>query len=173
MNRLYLKSPCATDKAAVLAYRQEFLNSGDSIDGSGGLAWSSTFEEWLESVQDNAQKNTVRAGCVPTSVYLAFACDTNHLVGMISIRHERNAALEQFGGNIGYSVRYSQRGKGYAAEMLSLALEQCRKLGLSSILLTCHKSNVASARTMLKCGATLQDELQLGPYTIQRYWIAL
>lgn len=173
MNRLYLKSPCATDKSAVLAYRQEFLNSGDSIDGSGGLAWASNFEEWLQLVQDNAHKSTVHANCVPTSVYLAFERNTEQLVGMISIRHERNAALDRFGGNIGYSVRYSQRGHGYAAEMLSLALEQCRKLGLFNILLTCHKSNVASARTMLRCGAVLQDELALGAYTIQRYWITL
>ena len=65
------------------------------------------------------------------------------------------------------------RRRGYATAMLNLALEECRRLGLSQVMLTCEKTNVASARTMLHCGAVLQDELLMGSMTIQRYWIEL
>lgn len=173
MNRLHLEPPTSAHKTIVLDYKQDFLNSGDSIDGSAGLAWASSFEEWLQSVQENSNPQTVRTGCVPTSVYLAFDCETGQLVGMIDIRHPLNESLGRFGGHIGYSIRQSKRRKGYASEMLFLALAKCRHLGLDRVLLTCHKDNIASARTMLHCGAILQDELHLGQFTIQRYWITL
>ena len=37
----------------------------------------------------------------------------NKIVGMISIRLKLNKALWNFGGNIGYSIRPSERRKGY------------------------------------------------------------
>lgn len=51
MPSVFLCTPLSLHKQPVWAYRQEFLNSGDSIDGSCGLAWAATFEEWLARVQ--------------------------------------------------------------------------------------------------------------------------
>ena len=70
-------------------------------------------------------------------------------------------------------MRPALRRRGYATAMLTLALGECRRLGLTRVMLTCEKKNVASARTMLHCGAVLQDELLMGSMTIQRYWIKL
>ena len=92
---------------------------------------------------------------------------------MIDIRHRLNEYLLQFGGNIGYSVRPSQRRKGYATEMLALALEECRKLGLDRALVTCDKSNIGSAKTIQKNGGVLENEVLEGDRITQRYWIAL
>ena len=92
---------------------------------------------------------------------------------MIDIRHRLNEYLLQFGGNIGYSVRPSQRRKGYATEMLALALEECRKLGLNRALVTCDKTNIGSAKTIQKNGGVLENEVLEGDRITQRYWIAL
>lgn len=92
---------------------------------------------------------------------------------MIDIRHRLNEYLLQFGGNIGYSVRPSQRRKGYATEMLALALEECRKLGLDRALVTCDKTNIGSAKTIQKNGGVLENEVLEGDRITQRYWIAL
>lgn len=93
--------------------------------------------------------------------------------GSIDIRHRLNEYLLQFGGNIGYSVRPSQRRKGYATEMLALALEECRKWGLNRALVTCDKTNIGSAKTIQKNGGVLENEVLEGDRITQRYWIAL
>ena len=71
----------------VEAYRREFLNSGDSIDGSAGLAWCSGFDEWMALLADNSRDKTARPGCVATSVFLAF--DGPQLVGMVEDVYKR------------------------------------------------------------------------------------
>ena len=95
------------------------------------------------------------------------------MVGIIDIRHRLNDYLLKFGGNIGYSVRKSERRKGYAKTMLALGLEECRKLGLEKVLITCDKENIASAKTILACGGVLENEIPEERRITQRYWIAL
>lgn len=57
--------------------------------------------------------------------------------------------------------------------MLALGLEECRKLGLSRVLVTCDQHNFASARTIQKNGGILENEVSEGTGITQRYWITL
>ncbi|MEI3186575.1 MAG: hypothetical protein V8S27_00670 [Lachnospiraceae bacterium] len=43
--------------------------------------------------------------------------------------------------------------------MIALALEECRKLGISEVLMCCKKTNLASARTIQKNGGVLENEV--------------
>jgi predicted acetyltransferase len=97
------------------------------------------------------------------------------VLGVSNVRHRLTGALRHNGGNIGYSVRPSARGRGFARELLRLTLERARGLGLPEAWLTCAKSNEASVRTMLANGAVLISEefIESRGEIVQRYRISL
>ena len=78
------------------------------------------------------------------------------------------------GGHIGDGIRPSERGKGYGTELVRLALIECKKLGIHRVLMTCDKDNIASAKTILRNGGVLENEVVNEEGEIeQRYWIEL
>ena len=172
MNRLKLVLPNPEHKESLMDYKREFIEDGDSMDGSAGLSNAESFEGWYKDFLDNLKEETVREGLVPATTYLAFN-DQGKLVGMIDIRHRLNDYLLKFGGHIGYSIRKSERKQGYATEMLGLALKECYKLGIKEVLITCDKDNIASAKTIINNGGKLENEILEGDSITQRYWITL
>lgn len=173
MDRLKLVLPTPEYKEKIMDYKVEFVQNGDSMDGTAGLNNVETFEEWYSLFLDNLKKETVREGLVPSTTYIAISTDNGCLVGMIDIRHRLNDYLLNYGGHIGYSIRKSEREQGYATEMLALALKECTKLNIKKVLITCDKDNIASAKTMINNGAKLQNEIPEGNRITQRYWITL
>ena len=94
---------------------------------------------------------------------------------MSNLRHSLTDALRREGGNIGYGVRPSARGHGFATELLRQTLVRAHHLGLREALLTCGKSNLASVRTIRKNGGELVSEefLPNRGEIVQRYRIRL
>ena len=113
------------------------------------------------------------SGLVPDSTFFCLDQDRNVFVGAVNIRHYLNDALLLNGGHIGDGVRPSERGKGIATKMIGLALEECRKLNISRVLMVCDKENIASAKTILKNGGVLENEVEVDGVVEQRYWIDL
>lgn len=172
MNRLKMVLPTPEYKEKLMDYKREFIENGESMDGTAGLRNAETFEEWYSTFCDNLTEETVRDGLVPATTYMAIATD-GRLIGMIDIRHRLNDYLLNFGGNIGYSIRKSERQQGYATEMLALALTEFVKLNIKKVLITCDKDNIASAKTMINNGGKLENEVAEGNRITQRYWITL
>lgn len=112
-------------------------------------------------------------GHVPSSTFFCLDEDRNILVGAVSIRHRLNDRLLLNGGHIGDGVRPSERRKGIATQMIALALEECRKLGLERVLMVCDKDNTGSARSIMKNGGIFENEVIVDGVTEQRYWIEL
>ena len=131
MNRLKLVLPAPEYKEQLLDYKREFIQNGDSMDGTAGLRNTETFEEWYSAFCDNLKEETVREGLVPSTTYVAISANNGRLIGMIDVRHRLNDYLLNFGGHIGYSIRKSERQQGYATEMLGLALTECVKLNIN------------------------------------------
>ena len=123
---------------------------------------------------DDLEVDQPRDGKVPDSVFFLLDVERDLLLGAVNIRHYLNDYLFQFGGHIGDGIRPSERRKGYATEMIRLALLECKKLGINKVLMICDKSNIGSARSILKNGGILENEFVDEDGAInQRYWIAL
>ena len=99
--------------------------------------------------------------------------DRNIFVGAVNIRHYLNEGLLQTGGHIGDGIRPSERRKGYGTAMVALALEECRKLGIDRVLMCCDKDNIGSAKTIIRNGGVLENEVIEDDHLEQRYWIQL
>ena len=112
-------------------------------------------------------------GLVPDSTFFCFDEKRNLMVGAVNIRHDLNDYLLKYGGHIGDGIRPSERRKGYATEMIRLALEECRELGLTRVLMTCDKNNIGSAKSIIRNGGILENEVLEEGSIKQRYWIAL
>lgn len=128
------------------------------------------FDRYLQGFEEE-QKGL--PGFVPATTFFAFDTERNIFVGAVNIRHRLNEALLLNGGHIGDGVRPSERRKGYATKMIALALEECRKLKLDSVLMVCDKQNIGSAKSIVKNGGILENEIEVGGNIEQRYWISL
>ena len=170
---LVLVRPNLTHQEQVMSYKQEFIDNSDSMDGTAGLSNVTTYQQWLEKLASHSLEATIPEGLVPATTYLALRLSDQTLVGMIDIRHRLNDHLLKRGGHIGYSVRKSARGNGYAKSMLALALKKCQELAIDRVLITCDKDNIASAKTIIANNGILENEIECENKIIQRYWIQL
>ena len=57
--------------------------------------------------------------------------------------------------------------------MIGLGLEECRKLGITKVLMTCDKDNIGSAKSIMNNGGVLENEVMEDGVLEQRYWITL
>ena len=142
VNRIY--------EQEIFDYKQEMIDNGDdSLSGCGGLHKHSTFEEWIKGISMYQDRNTI-----PKS--------SNYV----------NEFLLDLGGHIGYSIRPSERMKGYAKVQLSLALDYLRQLGEMKILVTCDDDNIGSYKTIESCGGILENIVLSEIHgKTRRYWI--
>ena len=101
-------------------------------------------------------------------------CWTRWITGNGWKTQRGTAAPIPSGGHIGYAIRPHERRKGYAAEMLRLALAYAKNIGLESVMLGCYCDNTASKKTIEKCGGILTETKPYMDGTMMDvYWIEL
>lgn len=166
---LELVKPTIKMESAVLDFVTEFkLNNEYMINGCCGLTRYSDYREWLQHI------NQVENGLVPdrvaSSTYFAVS-STNTIVGIVDIRHDLPEKYF-YSGHIGYSVRPSERRKGYGTEILRLGVEKAKKLNIEKILVVCSKNNIASIKVIENNNGIFEKEILLDGETDLVYWIA-
>ena len=173
MDKIILVKPDLSYSDEIIKYKEESLAEIPIINGSSGLDRFSSIEIWFEELKKKSCEDTVPEGLVPSSTYLGVREKDNYIVGMIDIRHYLNEYLTQVGGHIGYGVRKTERNKGYAKQMLKLALEKCKELKIKKVLITCDEDNIASEKVILSANAKLEDIRNVDGENKKRFWIDL
>lgn len=175
MEEFVLVKPSEKYAEQILEYRREFIVAGNSMDGCGPIRRVKTAEEYLQICREYEDPATVPSHLVPATQFFFIRKSDDKLVGMIQVRHKLNDYLARFGGHIGYSVRLSERRKGYAKEMLRMTLPKCRELGLDKVMITCLEDNIGSEKTILANGgvyySTEYEPIECE--NVKRFWILL
>ena len=170
--------PSAAYESAAREYIEEFIQYGSEINGTGSLddyLQNSTYNAWLTKIQTQLDIANIPEGKVPCITYFAVREEDLRIVGMVNIRLGMNPFLRSEAGQIGYSVRPTERRKHYGTEILRMALQVLRKVGYTETVLTCSADNNASAGVIKNCGGVLEAEFFSRTYQeeLQRYRIIL
>lgn len=167
-----LVKPTLSMEKEYVDYITEWEATEEKIVPNAAKRDSMSFKELLTKWKEYESERMYEKGLVPSSIYFLMDEDKK-IYGAIDIRHELNDYLLRYGGHIGYGIRPSQRRKGYASQMLTLALPISKKLGINKALITCDKNNTGSAKTIINNGGILENEVINGDEITQRYWIEL
>ncbi len=162
--------PSSRYRASYLEALTEYRAEG-RVPPPAAIIESDGFDAFVAAMRRLEDPGNVPPEYVQQTTYWLVEGDT--YLGRISIRHALNDSLLFEGGNIGYDIRPSARGKGLGTLQLALALPKAREIGLTRVLLTCDWDNVRSARVIEANGGILQDEVSVpGKDRVnRRYWI--
>jgi predicted acetyltransferase len=139
------------------------IDRADDVDSSAGFA------TWVHRMLRQVHPATEPCPDLP-HWSPRWIVDNDRILGGFALRHD----YDDLRGRIGYGVRPSARGGGVATWALGTMLVEAREvLALDRVLMICAVDNVASARTIERCGGALDGirDTELGPQ--RRYWIDL
>ena len=175
MDDFKLIRPTINYASRIAEYRQEFLDKGDTMDGCGSLRTLNNPFDYIKKCEEYENIETLPTDKVLATQFLFVREKDDKIIGMIQIRHYFNDYLSKYGGHIGYSIRPSERRKGYSKIMLKSALIFCREIGLKRVLITCIDKNIASEHTIISNGGVYESTI-FEPFEsvkLKRYWINL
>jgi predicted acetyltransferase len=136
------------------------IDPADDVDSPAGFgAW---VERMLSQTHPAAEPCPDRPHWSPRWIV-----EGDRILGGFAMRHR----YDDLRGYIGYGVRPSARRRGLASWALGRMLDEARDvLRLDRVLMVCAVDNVASARTIERCGGVLEGirDTALGPQ--RRYW---
>jgi predicted acetyltransferase len=166
-----LIKPTSKLKEEYLSFYQEWKESNEDL-----IPWviskdPEDFEGMIDFLVKNVEGINLPEGQVPDSTYWLVAKD-NQIIGVVNIRHGLTEKLLNSGGHIGYGIRPSERRKGYATQLLALALEKTLELGIKRVLVVCAATNIASIKTIVNNGGMQdKDYNDEDGKIINRFWI--
>ena len=141
------------------------LGPSDEVDSPGGFA------AWMGRLTDRSDPTKTLNVGKHRGTY-RWIVENGRVLGGIVLR-DGDDDYVRWAGNIGYGIRPSARRRGLATWALGRMLHEARTLGLDRLLAVCAVDNVASMKTIERCGGVFEGirDTRLGP--ARRYWIEL
>ena len=69
----------------IQAYRKEFLDCGDSMDGTSGLRHFDDPKDWIEHINMRRDPVSISTGLAPASQFIYVRAEDSKIVGMMDI----------------------------------------------------------------------------------------
>ncbi|MEA3364765.1 MAG: GNAT family N-acetyltransferase [Candidatus Hydrogenedentes bacterium] len=167
--------PTVELQSSFLEAAAEYREVGEELDRAFPAYWNTPFQTYVSQLESLARGKHLPPGIVPAETFW-LVCDNEWFLGMSRLRRRLTRSLRIEGGHIGYTIRPSERRKGYGTKMCALIIEEARKIHrFKRLLITCDTSNIASVRIIEKNGGVLENHVT-SPRTgrqISRYWVTL
>lgn len=149
---IFLKKLSLNDDEKIYDMLQEIACNDNGFHNKvKGMSYKE-FKRWLkkEFAVDNGK---LEKWMVPQTSYWLY--DGDKPVGYGRLRHFLNDNLAQTSGHIGYAIRKSERGKGYGNIILTLLLEECKKLNIEKVQIAANVENAASNKIIMNHNGSL------------------
>jgi predicted acetyltransferase len=129
------------------------------------------FAAWVARLTDQSDPAKTIAAGKHRCTY-RWIVESDRVLGGTALRHGDDDYV-LWAGHIGYGIRPSARRRGLATWALGRMLDEARVLGLDRLLAVCAVDNVASVKTIERCGGVFEGirDTTFGP--ARRYWIEL
>jgi predicted acetyltransferase len=156
---LELVAPDATRREEFLEARREW-GPGQHEDGFGiaaddDLESAAGFTSWIDRLRSGSGR-------------LWWIVDGSAVLGGIALRADGDPRVETL-GHVGYGIRPSARGRGVASWALAQVLARARASGAREVVAVCRIDNLASIRTVEKCGGRRGCTARLGGSLVQHF----
>ena len=151
-----LRRPTLADKETILNMMAEFEETQSAHDGGFWDAENFDYEEWLETNLNKEMGINLPENRVPSIQFVLFD-ESGQALGFLNLRLRLNEGLLNYAGHIGYSIRPSERGKGYAKEAHRQGLRVAKEKNIHRALVTCSTENLASRAVILANGGPFVD----------------
>ena len=160
----------------ITAYRQEMLDADSSFDGCFSMKRMPDPKEYVDYCIGWANPSRVAdEHGAWGNVILVIRKSDNKMVGCMQVHNVLTQRMKDYTGHVGYSVRPSERGHGYAKRILAKALDFLESFGFEEINVSCITTNEASRKTILANGGELIETVFFEPdnVNLERYKIRL
>lgn len=160
----------------IAAYRQEMLDANSGFDGCFSLKRMPDMKEYVDYCIGwaNPSREADAHGAWGT-VILCIRESDGKMVGCMQVHNVLSERMKNYTGHVGYSVRPSERRKGYATRMLAKAKDYLLSFGFDTINVSCMPENEGSRRVILANGGEYIETvfLESDGIELERYKIDL
>jgi len=168
-----LIAPTASLHTAFLECRDDWgpglHEDGFGIEPEADLDSAEGFATWIHRMTRLSHPTGAPCPDQPHAT-LRWIAEDRRILGGIALRHK----YDDDRGYIGYGVRPSARRRGLATWALGEMLAEARTaLGIDRALLVCAPDNIASARTIERCGGVFEGIRANRFGFVRRYWVDL
>lgn len=146
----------------IQSYRQEMLEAESSFDGCYCMKRVPDTAEFVKyCMQFGDPEKGSNARGAKGIVLLCIRNSDCRMVGCMQLHYVLADRMKNHTGQVGYSVRPSERRKGYATKMLRKAVELLSEIGFAEIEISCLPENEASRKTILANGGKYRETVYL------------